>query len=70
MASADLDPSFVKGLKLLLSKSKESHDQLKQMLDEVLDQRKKEVANKSVVNNIVLLMTFACQLIVELQIGD
>lgn len=62
MASADLDPTFVKGLKLLLSRSKESHDQLRQMLDEVLDQRKKEIANKSVVT-IVLLMNFASQLI-------
>jgi len=62
MASADLDPIFVKGLKLLLSRSKEAEDQLKQMLDEVLDQRKKEIANKSVVG-FVRLMTFASHLI-------
>lgn len=46
MASSDLDPSFVKALKLLLSRSKESTEQLKQMADELIDQRKKEIANR------------------------
>lgn len=40
MAATDLDPLFVKALKLLNSKSKESAAQLKAMLDEAIAQRK------------------------------
>ena len=45
MAAMDLDPMFVKALRLLQSRSKESTDQLKQMLDEVLAQRRAEKAS-------------------------
>lgn len=40
MASLDLDPIFVKGLKLLHSKSKDSADQLRQMIDDLIAQKK------------------------------
>lgn len=40
MSSLDLDPVFVKALKLLHSKSKDSAAQLKQMLDDCIAQRK------------------------------
>ena len=40
MATMELDPLFVKALKLLHSKSKESTDQLRDMLNEVLNKRK------------------------------
>lgn len=36
----DLDPMFVKALRLLHSKSKDSADQLKQLLDDVLHAKK------------------------------
>ena len=41
--SSDLDPLFLKALKLLQSKNKESADQIKELLDEILAQRKKQV---------------------------
>lgn len=44
MASDDLDPIFVKALKLLLSKSNDSIGKLKHLADEFIEQRKKEVA--------------------------
>ncbi|KAK3593919.1 hypothetical protein CHS0354_011524 [Potamilus streckersoni] len=40
MATLELDPVFVKALKLLHSKSKDSTEQLKQMLDDVIAQRR------------------------------
>ena len=40
MAATDLDPLFVRALKLLNSKSKESAAQLKAMVDEAIAQRK------------------------------
>ena len=40
MTSQDLDPVFVKALRLMHSKSKESGDQLRQMLDDLIAQRK------------------------------
>merc|ERR1711988_909251 len=40
MAAMELDPLFVKALKLLHSKSKEFTDQLRDMLNEVLNKRK------------------------------
>ncbi|CAL1284285.1 unnamed protein product [Larinioides sclopetarius] len=46
MASTDLDPLFVKGLRLLHSKSKDSTEQLKQLLDEVIAQSKQSAQSK------------------------
>ncbi|KAK3102204.1 hypothetical protein FSP39_009589 [Pinctada imbricata] len=40
MATTDLDPVFVKALRLLHSKREDAADQLKQMLDDVISQRK------------------------------
>ncbi|XP_035204459.1 integrator complex subunit 12-like [Stegodyphus dumicola] len=40
MASTELDPLFVKGLRLLHSKSRESADQLKMLLDDAIAQSK------------------------------
>ncbi|KAL3841548.1 hypothetical protein ACJMK2_019673 [Sinanodonta woodiana] len=40
MATLELDPVFVKALKLLHSKAKDSTEQLKQMLDDVIAQRR------------------------------
>lgn len=40
MTMTDLDPTFIKALRLLHSKSKDSADQLKQMLDDVLHSKK------------------------------
>lgn len=40
MATLELDPLFVKALRLLHSKNKDSADQLKQLLDDVLAQKK------------------------------
>jgi hypothetical protein len=48
MTSSDLDPLFLKALKLLQSRSKESRDQLRQLYDEVVIQRKTELAAKRV----------------------
>ncbi|KAG8189422.1 hypothetical protein JTE90_020236 [Oedothorax gibbosus] len=45
MASTELDPLFVKGLRLLHSKSKDSTDQLKQLLDDVIAQSKQGTAH-------------------------
>ena len=45
MATTELDPLFVKALRLLHSKSKDSADQLKQMLDDVRNQRKGQKVN-------------------------
>jgi len=49
MASSDLDPVFVKALKLLQSRSKDSYFQLKQMYDEVVAQRRHDAAIKRVI---------------------
>jgi len=49
MASSDLDPVFVKALKLLQSRSKDSYFQLKQMYDEVVAQRRTDSAVKRVI---------------------
>jgi len=49
MSSSDLDPVFVKALKLLQSRSKDSYFQLKQMYDEVVAQRRAEAAIKRVI---------------------
>ena len=46
MASQDLDPLFVKALRLMHSKSKEAGDQLKQMLDDLIAQRKAQMQSK------------------------
>jgi len=46
MASLDLDPVFVKALKLLHSRSKDSATQLKQMLDDAIAQRKGQSKSK------------------------
>ena len=40
MTMTDLDPTFIKALRLLHSKSKDSADQLKQLLDDVLHAKK------------------------------
>ena len=40
MAAVDLDPTFVKALKLLHSKSKDSMAQLRAMVDDAIAQRK------------------------------
>ena len=47
--SSDLDPVFVKALKLLQSRSKDSYCQLKQMYDEVVAQRRAETTVKRVI---------------------
>jgi len=39
-STSDLDPLFVKALKLLQSRSKDSYFQLKQMYDDVVAQRR------------------------------
>lgn len=46
MTSSDLDPVFVKALKLLQSRSKDSYFQLRQMYDDVVAQRKAECVIK------------------------
>jgi len=48
MMSGDLDPVFVKALKLLQSRSKDSYFQLRQMYDDVVAQRKAEAVIKRV----------------------
>jgi hypothetical protein len=48
MASSDLDPLFLKALKLLQSRSKESRDQLRQLYDEIVAQRRAELDAKRV----------------------
>jgi len=48
MATVELDPTFVRGLKLLQSRSKESADQLRQLYNELVEQRKAELALKRV----------------------
>ena len=48
MATGDLDPLFVKALKLLQSRSKESKEQLRQLYEEVAAQRKAEIVTKRV----------------------
>ena len=49
MTSQDLDPVFVKALRLMHSKSKEAGDQLRQMLDDLIAQRKGLMQNKVIV---------------------
>lgn len=39
MAQTDLDPQFLKGLRLLYSSNKDSADQLKGLLDDVIRQK-------------------------------
>lgn len=39
MASIDLDPTFARALRLMHSKSKDSEDHLRAMLDEAIKQR-------------------------------
>ena len=56
MTSYDLDPVFVKALKLLQSRSKDSYFQLKQMYDEVVAQRRDEAAIKR-----VMLLSHVCR---------
>ncbi|GFY58133.1 integrator complex subunit 12 [Trichonephila inaurata madagascariensis] len=46
MTSAELDPLFVKGLRLLHSKAKDSTEQLKQLLDDVIVQTKQSSHSK------------------------
>ncbi|XP_054708056.1 integrator complex subunit 12-like [Uloborus diversus] len=46
MAVSDLDPLFVKGLRLLHSKSKDSADQLKMLLDDLIAQSKQSAHSK------------------------
>lgn len=46
MAAVELDPLFVKGLRLLHSKNKDSAEQLKQLLDEAIAQSKQSVHAK------------------------
>ena len=46
MAAIELDPIFVKALKLLHSKSQESTDKLRDMLNEVLNKRKSKHDSK------------------------
>ena len=48
MTAVELDPLFVRALKLLQSKSKDAADQLKQMHDDVISQRKLGVQEKKV----------------------
>ncbi|ELU00565.1 hypothetical protein CAPTEDRAFT_210645, partial [Capitella teleta] len=45
MTALDLDPVFVKALKLLHSRSRDSAIQLKQMLDDAIAQRKSEIGS-------------------------
>ncbi len=49
MAVVELDPLFVKALKLLHSRSKDAVDQLKQMADEAIAQRRGELALRRMV---------------------
>jgi hypothetical protein len=48
MASLDLDPLFARALRLMHSKSKDSEDQLRAMLDEAIKQR--HGGNKTLAN--------------------
>jgi hypothetical protein len=48
MASLDLDPTFTRALRLMHSKSKDSEDQLRAMLDEAIKQR--HGGNKTLAN--------------------
>lgn len=48
MASLDLDPTFARALRLMHSKSKDSEDQLRAMLDEAIKQR--HGGNKTLAN--------------------
>ena len=48
MTAVELDPLFVRALKLLQSKSKDAADQLKQMHDDIISQRKLGVQEKKV----------------------
>lgn len=52
MATFDLDPLFLKGLRLLHSKAKDSADQLRQLLEDVLNQKHHSSSNPA---SIVLL---------------
>ena len=58
MASSDLDPVFVKALKLLQSRSKDSYFQLKQMYDEVVAQRRTDSAVKRVIQYSLFRLRF------------
>ena len=52
MAVQELDPTFVRALKLLQSRSKESTEQLRQILHELTEQRKAELASKRVLSKL------------------
>ena len=43
MAAVDLDPMFVKALKLLHSRSKDSTEQLRQMLNDVIAKKRSKL---------------------------
>ena len=60
MASQDLDPLFVKALRLMHSKSKEAGDQLKQMLDDLIAQRKAQMQSKVPDQRPEVTKLFAC----------
>jgi len=64
MTSSDLDPVFVKALKLLQSRSKDSYFQLKQMYDEVVAQRRDEVAVKRVIITTIRFDRWFCSVCV------
>lgn len=56
MTMTDLDPTFIKALRLLHSKSKDSADQLKQMLDDVLHSKKGQKVFKNRIRKFPCLM--------------
>ena len=60
MASQDLDPLFVKALRLMHSKSKEAGDQLKQMLDDLIAQRKAQMQSKVPDQRPEVIKLFSC----------
>ena len=55
MAVQELDPTFVRALKLLQSRSKESTEQLRQILHELTEQRKAELASKRVLSKLYIV---------------
>lgn len=57
MAAADFDVIFTKALRLLHSKSKDSADQLRAMLDEALAQRQGNAINQVKQVSILLILT-------------
>ena len=59
----DLDPMFVKGLRLLHSKSKDSAEQLKQLLDDAIAQSKQSAHAKDRVYTAVKLVNTYIEII-------